>query len=326
MRKVILVFLFLLSIIGLGGCFPTDNGKITVYASVYPIYDFASKIGGDKVAVHPVVDFGIEPHHYDPDATIIVKLAKADLFIYNGAGMEFWVDKIIEQLPQNGPKIIRATDGIELLDGHHHHHHEEDEECDDQDDITKIKDPHVWLDPMNVKKMMENIKNALIEIDPTNEDYYEENFNHYSEKLNELDQRYLEEINRFDRNIRKIIVSHEAFNYLCERYGIEQWAIEGLSRESEPDPSQIVNAINYAKNNNIGVIFYEQSVGSKVAESIASQIGGIADKLNPIEAISKEDHRKGVEYFTIMENNLSALVNSFQVTENLINQKKTVTK
>lgn len=323
MRKFFLVFLFL-GIFILGGCLPKDNNKIKVYTSVYPIYDFTSKIGGDKVAVYPVVDFGVEPHHYEPDAATIVKLKNADLFIYNGLKMEYWLDKIKSQLPENKPKLVCATDGVQKRYGHNHYHHDDNEHNHHNEEGI---DPHAWLNPLNVITMMENIKNALVEIDPENADYYNANFQHYSEKLNELDTRYYNQINRFDANIRKIIVSHDAFGYLCERYGIEQWAIEGLSRDTEPDMSKIANTIEYAKNNNIGVIFYEKSTGPSVANAIAKDlkelIGNnvIVLELNPIEAISKKERKDGIDYFKIMEQNLANLVHSFNITENLTNQK-----
>lgn len=319
MKKItIFIFLLALTLFGLTGCVNTDDNKVTIYASIYPMYDFAKKIGGDKVKVNLVVPFGTEPHHYEPDATLIAKLSKADLFIYNGAGMEFWIDKILGQLKENHPKVIRAVCGIELIDNDHHHQHEHDEH--DEDDLTKSKDPHVWLNPLNAKLQMKIIKDALIEIDSHNTEYYNNQYEHYAKMLDELHADYQNELASFIN--RKFIVSHQAFGYLEHAYNLEQKAIEGLSRETEPDFSQIHEAIEYAKENYIGVIFYEKAIGPRIAQQIANEIGGTVDELNPIEAISRDDEKKGVDYFSIMRANLASLKNAFLISETKKNQSR----
>lgn len=319
MKKLTMVIFFLaIALFGLTGCVNNDNGKINVYASIYPMYDFAKKIGGEKVKVNMVVPHGIEPHNYEPDATLITKLSKADLFIYNGAGMEFWVDKILNQLKGDKPKVLRTVCDIDLIDSDHDHSHGADEHH--EDDLTQSKDPHVWLNPMNAKIQMNAIKDALIEIDYPNQNYYISQYEHYAQLLDELHEDYERELSTFTN--RRFIVSHQAFGYLEHAYDLEQKAIEGLSRESEPDFSQILEAITYAKEHYIGVIFYEEAIGPKIANSIAAEINGTVDKLNPIEAISKEAERNGVDYFSIMRDNLAALKNAFQISETRQNQSR----
>lgn len=101
-----------------------SNGKLNVYASVYPIYDFTKKIGGDKINLSMLTKPGEEPHHYEPSSDDIKNLSKADLFIYNGAGLESFTDKIIESNPDL--KTCQASEGVDLIKATHDHEHDHD--------------------------------------------------------------------------------------------------------------------------------------------------------------------------------------------------------
>ncbi|MDD2568241.1 MAG: zinc ABC transporter substrate-binding protein, partial [Clostridia bacterium] len=147
-----------------------EAGKIIVYASFYPMYDFASKIGGDKICLTNMVPAGTEPHSWEPTAKDIVALENADIFIYNGAGMEHWVDKVLASLENTDLITVEASEGITLLKGTHHHHDDtaaEAEEIASEGEQTQY-DPHVWLSPLNAEQGLENIKNAFVKADPDN--------------------------------------------------------------------------------------------------------------------------------------------------------------
>ncbi len=290
----------------------TTEDKLKVVASFYPMYDFAMKIGGDKVTVTDMVPAGIEPHDWEPAASDIANLEEADVFVYNGAGMEHWVDTVLDSLGNKDLVTVEAASGITLMEGHGHedgeeeHSEEEEEEHGDEEGM----DPHVWLNPLNAKAEMENIKNAFIEADPDNKDYYTANYETYAAKLDELDQKFKETLTGFEN--KDIIVAHEAFGYLCSAYGLNQVGIEGLSPDSEPDPAKMEEVIQFAKENEVKVIFFEELVSPKVAETIAKEIGATTDVLNPLEGLSEEDLKNGADYFTVMEQNLTSLVKALQ--------------
>lgn len=139
-----------------------SNGdkKLTVYTTVYPMYDLTQKIGGDKIQLKNLVPAGTEPHDWEPTPSDMAALEKADVLIYNGAGMEPWLDKVLKSLNPEKLVTVEATQGLTLLNS--------------QDETKKLAtDPHVWLDPMHAKQEMGAIKDALVTADPANHAYYE---------------------------------------------------------------------------------------------------------------------------------------------------------
>jgi len=159
--------------------------------------------------------------------------------------------------------------------------------------------------PKTRKGKWKRIKNAFSQADPENKDYYEANFSKYAAEFDALDSEFKDTLSAFKN--RDIIVAHQAFGYLCADYGLNQVAIEGLSADSEPDPARMAEIIRFAKEHDVKVIFFEELVSPKVAETIASAIGAETDVLNPIEGLSDEQLKSGDDYFSVMRQNLAAL-------------------
>lgn len=272
----------------------SDDDRLKVMASFYPMYDFAQKVGGDKVEVKDMVPAGTEPHDWEPAATDIRNLEDADVFVYNGADLEHWAEDVLATLENQDLIVTEASDGVELLDGEGDHAHGDNG-----------KDPHVWLDPLRAKKEMENIRDAFCKADPENRDYYERNYEKYAGEFDELDQEFREGL--ADAKSRDIIVAHEAFGYLCNAYDLKQLAIEGLTPDSEPDPAKMQEVIEYAKEFDIHTIFFEELASPKVAKTVAKEVDAVTAVLNPIEGLSDEDIQAGEDYFSVMKKNLAAL-------------------
>ena len=278
--------------------------KLKVMASFYPMYDFAQKIGGDQVEVTNMVPAGTEPHDWEPAASNIKGLEEADVFVYNGAGMEHWVPDVLASLDNKKLIAVEASTGINLLEGSEHEEEENGEKDGHTDEITY--DPHVWLAPENAKKEMENIKEALVSADPDHQEYYEKNYQTYAKKLDDLDAEYQEKLS--DVKTRDVIAAHQAFGYLCQAYGLNQIGIEGLSADSEPDAARMKEIVDFAKEHQVKTIFFEELVSPKVSETIAKEIGAQAKMLNPLEGLSDEELAAGADYFFVMESNLETLV------------------
>jgi|LSQX01.3.fsa_nt_gb zinc transport system substrate-binding protein len=291
-----------------------EDSRISVCTSFYTMYDFAEKIGGDKIKLVSLVPTGTEPHHWEPSPKDIVIIEKADVFIYNGAGIETWVEKIVNTVSNKKLVVVEAAKDIKLLENenkhgnsHEHDNSHEHEESHGHEGLEY--DPHVWLNPLYAKKQMEAIKNAFVKVDPTNKDYYEENYNENAAKLMELDSEFKNTLS--PHSGRSVIVSHKAFGYLCEAYGLNQVAIGGLNAELEPSPARMAEIVRFARDNNVKVIFFEGLISPKVANTIAEEIGVGTDVLNPLEGLTQEDINAGREYFSVMRNNLDALNKSF---------------
>lgn len=307
-----------------------SNGKLNVYASVYPIYDFTKKIGGDKINLSMLTKPGEEPHHYEPSSDDIKNLSKADLFIYNGAGLESFTDKIIESNPDL--KTCQASEGVDLIKATHDHDHDHDC-CQNNDDADHnhnhenennhnheakenhssheeehhhgMYDPHTWLSIKNAKIEMENIKNKLSEIDPDNASYYQKNFDKYAKMCDDLDKEYSQKISVLPNRV--MVVSHQAFGYLCGDYGLSQVPIKNISNEDEPDAQTMAQIIDYINKNNIKYICVEEMTSTKIADTIKAETGAQIKVLSPVETLTQEQMDKGEDYFSIMENNLKIL-------------------
>ncbi len=281
--KKILTIIFILSL--LGGCsnVSKDNkdssNKLKVYASIYPMYDFAKKICGDKADVYNMTSAGSEPHDFEITSKDMANLTKANLFIYNGGGMEHWVDTVKDSI--KNLKYIETSSNID----------------------NEGLDPHFWLSPIKAKKQMENIKNALVEIDSANADYYNSNYNYYTDRLDELDNHFRDILSNIKNT--NVVVTHPAFGHFCKEYSLNQVAIA----RDEADPKAMYDTIAFIKNNDVKAIFYEDFSSSKLVDSIAKETGVKILTLNPIESLSEEYINAGEDYFSVMEENLISLTN-----------------
>lgn len=303
MRKVLsVIFLILLGALFVG-CSNTKeelkkSDKLLVYTSFYTMTDFTKKIGGDKVEVITLLPPGIEVHDWEPSASDMARLEKGKVLIYSGAGMEHWIDKVISSLGNDRLVLVEASKNVPLLtseeehEGHNHSH-----EAHDHGQV----DPHVWLNPKNAKLQMEEIKKGLIQADPANADYYEENYKKYAKELDVLDHDLKEMLGSLKK--RDIIVSHAAFGYFCAAYDLDQEAIRGISPEEEPSPTRLSELIHFAQEHQVKVIFFEETVSPKVSEVLANEVGAEVMMLNPLENLSEEEIQKGEDYFSVMRKN-----------------------
>lgn len=273
--------------------------KLNVYASFYAMYDFAEKVGGDRVKVTNLVPAGTEPHDWEPATTDIRALERADVLVCNGASMEGWVDKVVGSLENKKLVAVEASKGIDLMAGH----------AEEGEEATQY-DPHVWLDPENAKKELANIRDAFGQADPDGKGAYEANYETWAAKFDDLDKEYRDAVSGLPR--KDIVVSHQAFGYLCRAYGLNQVPIEGLSADAEPDPKRMSEIIDFVKKNDVKYIFFEELVSPKVAETVASETGAKTVEFNPLEGLSDEEQAAGKEYVSVMEQNLQVLKEALQ--------------
>ncbi len=264
------------------------------------MYDFAQKIGGEYVSVTDMVPAGTEPHDWEPAAKDIAGLENADVFVYSGAGLEYWAEDILQTLQNEDLVTVEASEGITLLTAEEEGDHEEADGHDHGE-----YDPHVWLDPMKAKAEMANIRDAFIAADPEHTAEYAANYETYAEKLDALDTEYRETLAKCSK--KEIVVSHEAFGYLCGAYDITQMGIEGLMPDSEPDPARMAEITDFVRAHEVRVIFSEELVSEKVAQTIAKETGAEVETLNPLEGLSEAELAAGADYFSVMEDNLAKL-------------------
>nr|WP_260288450.1 metal ABC transporter substrate-binding protein [Peribacillus sp. BBB004] len=277
-----------------------DTDKIQIVTTFYPMYEFTKNVVGDLAEVELLIPSSIEPHDWEPSPKDVGNIQNADLFVYDSEYMETWVPDIEESLDSKKSTFVKASEGITLMEGEEHEHAEEEEQAHSHE-----KDPHVWLSPALAQKEVENIKDALIKVDPNHKKEYEKNSVAYIEELKDLDKEFRSTL--ADVSSKEIITQHAAFGYLANEYGLKQVAIAGLSTENEPSPAKLAELKNFALDHNIKTIFFEEVASPKVAKTLADEIGAETQVLNTLEGLSEENQKKGANYIQVMQDNLDKL-------------------
>jgi zinc transport system substrate-binding protein len=270
-----------------------EQEKITVVASFYPLYEFASKIVGDRAEVSSLVPAGVEPHDWEPTAEDVSKGRTADVLIINGAGFERWVNDLEAKF------IVNTSEGIEF-------NYEEENEAgtaNEHGHEGNGVNPHVWLDPMLAKHQVDKIRDAMTRSDPANADYFNQNAVRFTTELDSLDAFIRAELASCDK--LDFIAFHDAFIYFSERYGLMQHSIQGVSPEGEILPQTIQQIIELANGLDINVIYSEDLIDSRLADTIANEIpDGKVLVLSPIEGVSEEEQAAGIGYIDKMKQNI----------------------
>ncbi|MGD9677495.1 MAG: metal ABC transporter substrate-binding protein [Vulcanibacillus sp.] len=272
---------------------PSED-KIYVYTTLYILEEFSQRIGGENVVVINLVPPGVSPHDYEPSAKDITNLAQGDVFIYNGGGLELWVNKAIENLKETNVEIVNASQNINLINKNDEH----------QSDAQT--DPHVWLNPLFALEQAESIKDTYIKLDSKNEFFYEENYQDLKEELLALDSKFEESLKNVEK--KDFFVSHAAFGYLAERYGLEQHSISGFSPEDEPSAAELSKLINEIRNLNIKYILTDPTESTKISQVLADEIDVKTENIYTISSLSEDEIALGLNYIKMMEKNLNVLL------------------
>ncbi|MDD3861994.1 MAG: zinc ABC transporter substrate-binding protein [Candidatus Gracilibacteria bacterium] len=281
-----------------------SGDKVEIVTTLYPLYEFAKAVGGEKISVKLLLPPGAEAHTFDPTPKNIVDIEKADLFISIGADMEPWADDILKGISNEKLTTLRASDFVELIGSSHE---EEPEHEDDHDPHHGEMDPHIWLDFENDQKIVTAIAETLSEIDAENADFYMSNADSYSKKLIELDELYKKSLTNCEKNIF-ITGGHNAYAYMAQRYNLEYVAAHGISPDSEPTPQDMKNLIDISKNQNLKYILFEDLVSPKIAEAIAEETSGMGTLLfSPLANLTKEQFQNGETFISLMTRNLDSL-------------------
>lgn len=286
MKKIIAISMLILS---LAGCVNLESvktnddakKKITVITTLFPVYDFARTIGGNKANTVLLIPPGTEPHEYEPTAGDVVTINSADIFAYTGDFMEKWVAGILGSITNKNLEIVDTSNGTDIVNG----------------------DPHIWLDFEHDKIMAKNIADALVKKDPENNDYYEKNLQDFISKIDKIDADYKTTISSC--KTKEIVYGgHYAFGYLVRRFGLTYIAAQGIAPDSEPTAKGLIELVDQVKSRDIKYIFYEELASPKVAETIANETGSKMLLLNNLESLPKDEIENGETFIDAMYQSL----------------------
>jgi len=280
-----------------------------VVATLFPQYDFARQIAGDRAEVILLLPPGVESNSFEPRPSDIIKINESELFIYTGEYMEPWSQKIIDSMKDSGSRsmVLDVSQGIELVNTEEveaEHHHEGEAEAEEHEHLY---DPHIWTDPINAKVMAANISNALCRIDPANADYYEENAARYYAELDALDADFKSIVSSGKRD-EIIFGSRFALYYFTKRYGLSyQSAFDSCSSETEPSARTVAGLIEEINKNQIPAIYFAEMEDPKVAESISAETGAKLLLFHSCHNVTKEEWKAGATYLSLMKQNAENL-------------------
>lgn len=265
--------------------------KLDVVASFYPLFEFAKRVGGERAEVLNLVPAG-SPHDWEPTPKDIERIAKADVFIYNGADLDDkWVKEVLEAIGRcEKPIVVDATKGAELRKV--------------KEEGAEETDPHLWLDPILVRDFyLPNILVGFVAADAAGRSVYESGAREFQAKLSELDSKIRDGL--ADCRLRLLIISHRFLDYFAERYKLQSEAVCGLE-PCDPSPKRLAELTKLARQHGIKHVFAEPG-SLKIIEPLARELGAQVLILNPLEALTDEEQKAGKNYLTVMEENLKNL-------------------
>ena len=276
---------------------PPSAGSPLVVTSFYPLYEFARQVAGTSARVVSLVPAGTEPHDWEPSPRDLAQVREARLLVYNGAGLEPWVSRLLADHASSGTLIVRATEGIPLLTS--------TSSSDSAGTGQSLPDPHVWLDPVLAQSMVETIRAALVRMDPDHAATYTENAGRFVAELQALHEKFKAELEHCAR--REVVASHAAFAYLAKRYALTLIPVMGLTPEAEPTPARLASIVRFARDRKVKYIFTETLASPALAETLAREIGAQTLVFNPIEGVTRDEQAAGRGYVALMEENLKNL-------------------
>ena len=286
----------------------SDSGKVQVAAAFYPLEFVAERVAGDLAEVTPLTKPGVEPHDLELSINQTAALQGADV-ILTEHGFQPAVDDAVEQDVKG--EVVDVEKIVELRkveEGHEDEHAGEDEHAAEDEHAGEDEhghgefDPHFWHDPLLMAQYAEGVRDALVKADPDNAETYEANAKSLTEDLSKVDEEFKTGLAQC--KIKDVVVSHDAFGYL-DKYGLEFESIAGLTPDAEPNPAQLAEIGEHAKEHGVTTIFSERLVSTALADTLADDLGLKTAVLDPIEGLSADT--EGEDYLSLMRQNLDAL-------------------
>jgi zinc transport system substrate-binding protein len=268
------------------GCSPRDagtrpNGTLDVVVGVYPLFEAAQRVGGDRAEVTNVVPPGAEPHDVELGPDQLDQLLDADLLLYLGGGFQPAVEDVVASRDGTSVDVLAEVAPEET------------------------SDPHIWLDPLLMADIVDVVAGSLAEADPPGADAYEARGAEFRQEIERLHQSFQEGLAHCER--RTIVTTHAAFGHLARRYGLVQRSISRLSPESEPNPAQLAELEDLIRREGATTVFTEPLASPRAAETLARETGARVAVLDPLEGTSSPEVTPETSYVGVMERNLEAL-------------------
>ena len=275
-----------------------NSGKKRIVTSFTIIADMAREVAGTAADVESITKPGAEIHGYEPTPKDIVKAQQADLVLWNGMNLEVWFEKFFQNI-RNVPGVV-VSDGIEpmgIATGPY----------------TGKPNPHAWMSPANAAIYVENIRKALVKMDPPNEATYSANAAAYTAKIKALDEPVRQKLASIAEGQRWLVTSEGAFSYLCHNYALKPLYLWPINADAQGTPQQVKAVIDAVRDNSIPVVFSESTISPEPIKQVAKETGTRYGGVLYVDSLT-DATGPAPTYLKLLETNAETIIQGFTAT------------
>ena len=318
MKKSLIYLIILCLALSLCACgeTPAESGGegLDIVCTLFPAYDFAREIAGEKANVTLLVPPGSEAHSFEPTPQDIIRIENCDLLICNGGESEAWLEEILAGREKDIPSLV-MMDCVDALEEEtkegmqgvsHDHEHEEHEEHEEHGHEEEY-DEHVWTSPVNASLIVSALCERLCAIDPENSGFYRGNTGRYQAELQKLDAAFRETVKngKFDT---LIFADRFPVRYFVEEYGLDYYAaFPGCADDTEPSARTVAFLIDKVRDEDIPAVLFIEFSNEKMADVICEDTGCEKLLFHSCHNVSADQLNAGTSYLELMRGNLESL-------------------
>ncbi len=308
MKKTITLILALALLLFVPACGETQeqgtDTRLSIVTTLFPAYDFAREIAGERASVSLLVPPGAEAHSFEPTARDMIRIQESSLFFCNGGESEAWVEELLADQQIETLVMLDCVDALEeeIREGMQEIH-EEEEEGEEGPEY----DEHVWTSPVNARRICEALCERLCALDPEGEREYRANLARYAARLEELDAAFRETV---ESGSRRTLIFADRFpvRYFVEEYGLDYYAaFPGCADDTEPSAKTVAFLIDKVREEEIPVVFTIEFSNEKMADVICEDTGCRKLRFHSCHNVTAEELENGVSYLQLMGENVTAL-------------------
>ena len=295
-KIIIIIKIFLSIIVTIKTNIVYAEEKIRLVTTFTIIADIAKNVAGDRAIVESITKPGVEIHNYKPTPKDVLRARKADIILWNGLNLEQWFSRFFSNV-DNTPSVVisNGIKPISIFEG----------------EYTGKPNPHAWMSTKNALVYVDNIYNALADIDPKNKEYYANNANKYSEEILKIQSKIKKKLKFIEPSKRFLVTSEGAFSYLAEDLNMQEIYLWPMNSDRQGSPQQIRKVIDTVLKNDIPVVFSESTVSDKPAKQVASETNAIYGGILFVDSLSEKD---GIvpSYLDLLDVTTDRIVNGFK--------------
>lgn len=270
-------------------------GKKRIVTTFTIIQDMAQNVAGEAATVESITKPGAEIHGYEPTPQDIVKAQKADLVLWNGLNLERWFERFFGNLKSVPSAVL--TEGISPMGI-------------EEGPYVGKPNPHAWMSPRNAVIYVENIRKALVQLDPANTATYNANAAAYTAKFTAIETSVRAELEKIPAERRWLVSSEGAFPYLARNFGMKELFLWAVNADQQGTPQQVRKVIDGVRQHRIPVVFSESTVSPKPVQQVARETGARYGGVLYVDSLT-DAKGPAPTYLKLMDYNARTIVKGF---------------